>query len=137
MTDETGMGASEWIALGALGIAALSWVDSVRRINASAIKFQIEYGDSKGWYRLRNIGTRSAGFTQIDPASVQSFELGLIAFSSKMRPGESFSFQLTSSTGKLPDTIGVSSTVYRKVTRIIPFQPVDVSTRVVSKATEQ
>jgi hypothetical protein len=123
------MTSSDWIALGALAVAVVSWIDSLRRINNSAVAFQVEYNEeSKGWYRIRNIGTRSAGWATLDLASLAEFEVGGMATAPSMVPGAALNFSLRSSRAELPDSVVVKYGGNRLTrSRRVPFHPVRVA----------
>ncbi|MDJ0337416.1 hypothetical protein [Cryobacterium sp. PH31-O1] len=118
---------SELISLGALVIAAASWADSIRRINSASIAFRIELDPAfDGWYRIRNVGSRTVREVAIDPASVAEYQLGGSWLFGDMKAGSSRRFTLKSLSGDRPDEITLKYGVLLAKKRVVPFHPVAV-----------
>jgi hypothetical protein len=115
---------SDWIAIGALAVAVVGWLDNRRRISYTEYAFDVEVGTGEAAddkYVLRNTGTRRARRVSIDSDSVRGYETVGMLFSIYLDPGESFSFWLTHSRGQVPDSVRVTFGEYFKRTRVVRF----------------
>jgi hypothetical protein len=120
------METSDWIALGALAVAILGYLDTRRRIRYSEYAFQIEprIGEyQQDSYLLRNTGTRKAVWVDIDPASVARYELSGSHLIGTIEPGGAKPFWLKSS-GELPDTITIKFGQLFRRSRVVKFPQV-------------
>lgn len=115
------METSDWIAIAALAVAALSWADSWRRIRRSEVRFAVETGDPRlDLYFVRNTGDRALRRVRIAPESLLGYEADGLLRAAELPPGASIDLYLKrSSAGHLPDTITV---LYgRRGSAVVPF----------------
>lgn len=119
---------SDLISLAAVAVAVLSWLDSRRRINDAAVAFRVEIDPHlTGWYHIRNVGSRSAGYAKLDLDSLKGFEVEGFTSRPSMEPGTSINVGIRNSRNSLPDTVRiVYDGFWRKRGRIVPFHPVRV-----------
>lgn len=108
------MQTSEWIALAAVLVAALSWLDSRRRITKASVRFTIEPDNpNELWFTLRNSGTRDLFDVRIDAASVLRHSVEFAHWREFLDVDQGAQFKIhPDSSGQFPDTIRVLYRLY-------------------------
>lgn len=117
MSDPFGWG--EIIATAALLVSLVGWFDSRRRISHSEVSFAVERTDDPTQYLIRHTGTKTVKNARLDVEPLARYEVDGLAFSPKMRPGDSITFWLTASHGFLPKDLEIR--FGRRGVRVIAF----------------
>lgn len=104
------MGISDWVAIGALIVAALGWWDSRRRIADEAVKLvATASADWQGEYILHNHGRKKMFFPKIDPEAMKGHRIDDDLSGFQVEPEQPMKFRLSRNQfGRYPDTVTVA-----------------------------